>query len=173
MAGRLLAEIRQNKPFEMLEEEAVLNIHRTSEVLGQALVEFLKEYQLSHTQYNVLRILRGAGSDGATCSGIAERMITRDPDITRLLDRLEGRGLVARERSREDRRVVVTTITGTGLDLLASLDEPLRNFLRARMGGMERGALTGLIEQLEQVRELFTNPTKIDEKENDNGNHSI
>ena len=155
----------------MVEEEAVLNIHRTAEVLGQALGEFLKDYQLSHTQYNVLRILRGAGDDGATCSGIAERMITRDPDITRLLDRLEGRGLVARERSREDRRVVVTTITGTGLDLLASLDEPLRNFLRARLGGMERGALVGLIEQLEQVRELFANPTKIDEKENDNGNH--
>ena len=105
MAGRLLAEIRQSKPFDMVEEEAVLNIHRTAEVLGQASAEFLKDYKLSHTQYNVLRILRGAGPDGATCSGIAERMITRDPDITRLLDRLEGRGLVARERSREDRRV--------------------------------------------------------------------
>lgn len=157
MAGKLLAEIRQNKPFELPEEEAVLNVHRTAEVLGQAMADFLRDYQLSHTQYNVLRILRGAEPDGATCSGIAERMITRDPDITRLLDRMETRMLVARERSREDRRVVITRITAAGLELVGSIDEPLRQFLRARMGSMDRQDLAGLIGQLEQLRELFLN----------------
>jgi len=157
VAGKLLAEIRQNKPFELPEEEAVLNVHRTAEVLGQAMADFLRDYQLSHTQYNVLRILRGAEPDGATCSGIAERMITRDPDITRLLDRMETRMLVARERSREDRRVVITRITAAGLELVGSIDEPLRQFLRARMGSMDRQDLAGLIGQLEQLRELFLN----------------
>lgn len=160
MAGRLIAEIKQTRPFELLEEEAVLNIARTAEVLGQSLGEFLREYQLSHTQYNVLRILRGAGEAGATCSQIAERMISHDPDITRLLDRLENRGLIARVRGKEDRRVVETRITSEGLRLLAGLDEPLRNLLRGRLGGIGRQRLSALIDQLEQIRDLFTNPGK-------------
>ena len=160
MAGRLIAEIKQTRPFELLEEEAVLNIARTAEVLGQSLGEFLREYQLSHTQYNVLRILRGAGEAGATCSQIAERMISHDPDITRLLDRLENRGLIARVRGKEDRRVVETRITSDGLHLLAGLDEPLRNLLRGRLGGIGRQRLSALIDQLEQIRDLFTNPGK-------------
>jgi DNA-binding MarR family transcriptional regulator len=155
MPGRLQAEIRQTKPFAMIEEEAVLNIARTAEVLGQGLSTLLRDYELTQTQYNVLRILRGAGEAGATCSQISERMINRDPDITRLLDRLETRGLVGRERSKEDRRVVVTTITAQGLALLGGLDEPLRNYLRDRMGKMDRAGLEHLIGQLEQIRELF------------------
>ncbi len=158
MAGRLLAEIRQTKPFELLEEEAVLNIARTAEVLGQSMAEFLREYQLSHTQYNVLRILRGAGDAGLTCSHIAERMIGRDPDITRLLDRLESRGLIARERSTEDRRLVVTRIVPAGLTLLSTIDEPLRNLLRSRLAGIGKQNLSAMIDQLELVRELFADP---------------
>jgi DNA-binding MarR family transcriptional regulator len=154
--GKLLAEIQQTKPFELIEEEAVLNIVRTAEVLAQHNSAFLREYQLSETQYNVLRILRGAGPAGATCSQIGERMITRDPDITRLLDRLESRGLVNRERSKEDRRVVVSKISSEGLVLLGSIDAPLRKLLRDRMGSMGRASLESLIDQLERVRDLFT-----------------
>ena len=153
--GKLLAEIRQTKPFDLLEEEAVLNIARTAEVLSQNQAAFLREYGLSQTQYNVLRILRGAGSPGITCSQIGERMINHDPDITRLLDRLESRALVTRERSKEDRRVVLTTITADGLVLLGSIDKPLRKYLRERMGGMARASLEALIGHLEQVREFF------------------
>jgi DNA-binding MarR family transcriptional regulator len=153
--GKLLAEIHQNKPFELLEEEAVLNILRTAEVLARHSGAFLRQYQLSEAQYNVLRILRGAGPAGATCSQIGERMITRDPDITRLLDRLETRGLVGRERSKADRRVVMTTISADGLALLGTIDEPLRKYLRDRMGRMGTASLESLIGQLEQVRELF------------------
>jgi DNA-binding MarR family transcriptional regulator len=158
VAGRLIAEIKQTRPFDLLEEEAVLNIARTAEVLGQSLAEVLRDYQLSHTQYNVLRILRGAGQAGATCSEVAERMIGHDPDITRLLDRLESRGLIARERGKEDRRVVETRITPEGLHLLKGIDEPLRNLLRGRLGGIGRQRLSALIDQLEQIRELFSNP---------------
>jgi DNA-binding MarR family transcriptional regulator len=153
--GKLAAEIQQTKPFALLEEEAVLNIMRTAEVLGQATSEFLRDYDLSPTQYNVLRILRGAEPSGAACSQIGERMINHDPDITRLLDRLEARNLIGRERSREDRRVVVTRITRQGLDLLAELDRPVRAFLKARLGKLDQLGLTALIGQLEQIREVF------------------
>jgi DNA-binding MarR family transcriptional regulator len=153
--GKLLTELQQTKPFELIEEEALLNIARTAEVIGQRTAEFMREYQLSPAQYNVLRILRGAGEAGATCSGIGERMVSHDPDITRLLDRLEGRGLIARERSRQDRRVVVTTISSEGLALLGSIDEPLRKFARDRMGKVSKVDLESLIGQLEQIRELF------------------
>jgi len=153
--GKLAVEIKQTKPFELVEEEAVLNIARTAEVLSQSMAEFLREYQLSQTQYNVLRILRGAGDSGATCSQIAERMIGRDPDITRLLDRLEARGLVMRERSTADRRVVMTRIAPDGLAILSTLDAPLKGLLRDRMSSMDRESLSTLIGLLEQVRELF------------------
>jgi DNA-binding MarR family transcriptional regulator len=153
--GKLLAEIHQTRPFDLLEEEAVLNIARTAEVLAQHVAGFLREFQLSQTQYNVLRILRGAGPSGATCSQLGERMIAHDPDITRLLDRLETRGLINRERSKEDRRVVVTTISAEGLALIGRIDEPLRKYLRDRMGRIGKAGLESLIGQLEQVRELF------------------
>jgi len=158
--GKLAVEIRQTKPFDAIEEEALLNIIRTAEVLGQHMAGFLRDFQLSQTQYNVLRILRGAGEAGATCSQIGDRMINHDPDITRLLDRLESRGLIARERSKEDRRVVITRISPEGLALVGSIDEPLRRHVRERMGGIGRADMERLIGQLEQVRELFRHSTK-------------
>jgi DNA-binding MarR family transcriptional regulator len=160
VAGKLITEIKQTKPFDLVEEEAVLNIARTAEVLGQIMAEFMRDYQLSPTQYNVLRILRGAGEAGATCSQIGERMISHDPDITRLLDRLESRGLIARERCKEDRRVVKTRITQEGSGLLGRIDDPLRTLLRARLGGIGESRLSALIDQLEQIRDLFANPGK-------------
>jgi DNA-binding MarR family transcriptional regulator len=158
--GKLAVEIRQTKPFDAIEEEALLNIIRTAEVLGQHMAGFLRDFQLSQTQYNVLRILRGAGEAGATCSQIGDRMINHDPDITRLLDRLESRGLIARERSKQDRRVVITRISPEGLALVGSIDEPLRRHVRERMGGIGRADMETLIGQLEQIRELFRHSTK-------------
>ena len=153
MAGRLAQEIKQSKPFATVAEEAVLNVMRTAEVLQQQMTELLKPYGISETQYNVLRILRGAGECGATCTQAAERMVTRDPDMTRLLDRLETRGLVRRERSKEDRRVVVTRITPEGLDLLASLDAPIRQYLEERVGRLGPERLGQVIDLLEELRQ--------------------
>ena len=155
MPGRLQTEIHQTRPFEAIEEEAVLNIVRTAEVLQRALVEFLKEFDLSPTQYNVLRILRGAGAAGATCSQIGERLLTHDPDITRLLDRMDARRLIARERSSTDRRAIITRISADGLALVGSIDAPLRTLTQSRMGKFGRDALAGLIAELERVREAF------------------
>src|SRR4029079_5455628 len=99
MAGRLQKEIQQTRPFGSLEEEAFLGLQRTADALARRAYDVLKPSGLSATQYNVLRILRGAGEAGLACGEIGERMITRDPDITRLLDRLEARHLIARARS--------------------------------------------------------------------------
>src|SRR5512147_3192394 len=130
MGGKLAREIRQNKPFATREEEAVLNLVRTHESLQQRLVEFLKPFGLTLTQYNMLRILRGAGLEGVTCSQATERMLTPDPDITRLLDRMESNGLIRRDRSKEDRRVVITRITDHGLELVNRIDAPLQRLLQ-------------------------------------------
>jgi DNA-binding MarR family transcriptional regulator len=102
MASRLQTEIRQTKPFKSLEEEAFLNLQRTAGVLMHGLEAGLKPAGLSASQYNVLRILRGTGAEGLACGDIAPRMVSWDPDITRLLDRLEARGLVKRTRDRAD-----------------------------------------------------------------------
>jgi DNA-binding MarR family transcriptional regulator len=112
----------------------------------------LRPTGLSPTQYNVLRILRGAEPDGLVCREIGERMITRDPDITRLLDRLEERGLVARSRGTEDRRVIVTRITREGLRILESLDEPIEALHLKQVGHLGPERLKGLIALLEAIR---------------------
>ena len=130
MAGRLQAEIRQRKPFVSTEEETYLNLVRTADAITRKLELLLQPHGLTGTQYNVLRILRGAGDDGATCSAIGERLIAFDPDVTRLLDRLEKARLVQRSRSTVDRRVVMTVITAAGLALLEKLDAPVESLLR-------------------------------------------
>ena len=152
MAGRLAKEIRQSKPFALIEEEAVLNLGRTFEVLQQKLSEAFKPHQLTPTQYNVLRILRGAGPEGVTCSQAGERMVNHDPDMTRLLDRLEARKLVERKRSSQDRRIVITRITRTGMALVNSLDEPLKALLKQHVGHVGKEKLEQLIDTLEILR---------------------
>ncbi len=129
------------------EEAAFLDLQRTCDLLSRRLVQVLKSEELSSTQYNVLRILRGS-PDGLPCGEIANRMITRDPDITRLLDRMEKRGLISRWRETKDRRVVMARITGNGLKVLGRLDEPVENAHREQLGhlGKERlGVLTELL----------------------------
>ena len=152
MTGRLQSEIRQTRPFKCVEEEAFLNLVRTVEVLGRGIAEVLKDAGLSPTQYNVLRILRGAGSAGHACCEIGERLLTHDPDITRLLDRLEERGLVSRTRDERDRRVVTTRITDEGLRLLSELDAPMTQTHVGQLGHLGPERLQSLIELLEQAR---------------------
>lgn len=123
--GELKDEIRQTKPFASLEEEVYLNIQRTAEALSWAVAEVLKNSDLTPVQYNVLRILRGAGTKGLMCNEIGERLVTKDSDVTRLVVRLEGLGLIERERCSNDRRIIYSRITDKGLALLAELDEPI------------------------------------------------
>jgi DNA-binding MarR family transcriptional regulator len=153
VAKSIQSEIHQTKQFNSLEEEALIALQRTADQLHWRMSEMLKAHGLSPTQYNALRILRGAGAEGRACSEIAERMINRDPDITRLVDRLERRGLVARSREGQDRRVITTRITPAGLDLLQSLDRPIEDFNRKLLGPMGEPQLRKLIQLLEAARE--------------------
>src|SRR5271170_5159783 len=121
------------KPGSSPEEVAHLEMMRTMEALSHRFAQVLRVEDLSSTQYNVLRILRGA-SEGLPCGEIGNRMVTRDSDITRLLDRLEKRALVSRNRDSKDRRTVWTQITPDGLELLARLDEPVRAAHLERLG---------------------------------------
>ena len=123
----LQAELKKKHPFESLEQEALLNVLRTSDQLNAEFTKLFNTHGLSGPQYNVLRILRGAGGDGLPCLEIAGQMITRMPDITRLVDRLETAGFVERCRTDADRRVVLVKITPGGLDLLERLDQPVRD----------------------------------------------
>src|SRR5271157_2893757 len=122
MARGLQGELKQKVPFRSREQEAYLSLLRTADALQSSVEARLKEFGLTGTQYNALRILRGAGAEGLACSEVGERMITRDPDITRLLDRLQKLGLVERARGKRDRRVVYGKITAAGLKLLRELD---------------------------------------------------
>lgn len=133
------------------EEAAFLDLLRTCDQLSRGLLDVLKPAELSPTQYNVLRILRGA-KEGLMCGEIAGRMITRDPDITRLLDRMEKRGLIARSRETKDRRIVLTRITQQGLDILAELEEPIQGAHRKQLGHLGRARLRQLAELLREVR---------------------
>ena len=154
MAGRLANEIKQ-KSFATPEAEAALNIFKTAEILGQRVNECLKEFGMTSTQYNVLRILRGAGSSGLACSQLSERMITHDPDITRLLDRMENSGWVIRQRGCQDRRVVIAKITPEALSLIGKMDKPLAERLKSTLGRLGKPALTNLVDLLEDVRETL------------------
>ena len=133
------------------EELAFLDLVRTTEMLSRPLERLMKEDDLSPAQYNVLRILRGS-PDGLTCGEIGNRMLTRDPDITRLLDRMEKRNLIARNRDDEDRRVVLARITTVGLEILANLDQPIRDTHRKLLGHLGPERLKGLRELLAVCR---------------------
>lgn len=139
--------LARQKPVASPEEAAFLDLLRTTDLLSRGPARVLKSEDLSATQYNVLRILRGA-REGLPCGEIANRMITRDPDITRLLDRLEKRSLIVRARDTLDRRTVVTRISSQGLKLLARLDEPVQNAHRKQLGHLGRQRLEALSELL-------------------------
>ena len=155
MAGKLAREIKQTKPFATLEQEAALNLQRTAAVLEQSFEAALKPHGISATQYNALRILRGAGPKGLSCQEVGSRMIRLDPDLTRLFDRLEARGFLTRARGEEDRRVVQVRISPDGIRLLASIDGELEGYLEKRLGRMSGKKLRQLIDLSEEARSFF------------------
>ena len=152
MSADLRGEIKQSKPFRSLEEEAMLNLARTEAVLAHAFGDALKPYAITATQYNVLRILRGAGERGLCRHEVRDRLISPVPDVTRLLDRLEEAQLVVRERGTEDRRLVSTKITTAGLQLLEELDAPIEEIHQRQLGHLSEKELRRLIELLTAAR---------------------
>ena len=147
----LQIELKQSRPF-AVGDEAQLAVQRTSEVLLRGMAELLRGYGLTPTQYNVLRILRGAGPEGLPCAEVGARMVNHEPDVSRLLDRLHRMGLIVRERAASDRRVVLTRITPEGLALLARLDGPTSELGRRRLEGFTDEELRTLVALLEKMR---------------------
>ena len=152
MPSRLAAAIKQTKPFVSIEEEVFLAVQRTASDLNQGIAELLRVEGLTTPQYNVLRILRGAGSAGLACGEISERLVNRDPDVTRLLDRMEKQDLIVRTRESADRRVVTSRITARGRELLARLDKPVAEAHVRRLGHLGQTKLRKLLELLEEAR---------------------
>jgi len=151
--GRLQQEIRQSRPFRSTGQEALLSLLRTADIVKHRFHQFFESAGITFQQYNVLRILRGAGEEGLPTLEIGARMIERTPGITRLMDRLEGKGLVRRERCPEDRRKVLCYLSPTGRSLLASLDAPVEEVDEVIFRGMEEAELSTLIRILDQLRD--------------------
>ena len=152
MANRILEEIRQTRPFATLKEEAALNIVRTADALRRGGELLFRRHGITSAQYNVLRILRGAGDRGLHCGAIAERMITAEPDITRLLMRMERLGLLVRQRNGSDRRMVTAIVTDRGLQVLDELEAPLRELQEQQFARLSEREIEALIHGLEKVR---------------------
>jgi DNA-binding MarR family transcriptional regulator len=152
MAGKLQAELRKKKPFEVLEQEVMLNLMKTAHALAHPFTQLFKKSGLTESTYNVLRILRGHGDAGVPCHEIAEQMVSYDPDLTRLLDRLETAKLVKRERSCTDRRVIMARIAPEGLKILSQLDHPILELHRHQLQHMSPTKLRTLIDLLEEAR---------------------
>ena len=156
----LKLEIEQQRPFSTLEEEALLNLVRTSDFLGRAQQRKMREWGVTSTQYNVLRILRGAHPQGLTCSAIGSRMITAEPDVTRLLTRLKALKLIRQQHDRRDRRVLWTQISPAGLRLLAKMDPVVNHAPVELLGHMTPEELTELIRLLELARQRCKDAAK-------------
>ena len=152
MPSSLRDEIRQTRPFQSPGQEAFLALGRTWSVLDHAFSEALKPFGITPTQYNVLRILRGAGEPGLCRAEVIDRMVSRVPDATRLLDRLEAMGLSLRSRDPQDRRYVRTRITAQGRDLLAALDDSVQMLHARHLDGLDDSELEGLIRTLARIR---------------------
>jgi DNA-binding MarR family transcriptional regulator len=153
----LKSEIEQKQPFASAEEEAFLNIVRTSDCLLRALQRRTRGWGLTSTQYNVLRILRGAGAQELTCAAIGARMIAAEPDITRLLARLKRLKLIRQHRDRQDRRVVQTQITDAGLKLLRAMDPVIQRVPVELLGHMSRAELAEFVRLVEIARQPCVN----------------
>lgn len=153
MVSKIQDEIKQRKPFKSIASEAHVALLRTADVVGRGITDVLKPFGVSPTQYNVLRILRGAGPTGLACGEIGERMITQDPDITRLLDRMEKAGWIERTRDSRDRRVVKTRLTKQGKKLIDDLEEPLARMERQVLKRVGEKRLRDLVDLLDVMRE--------------------
>jgi DNA-binding MarR family transcriptional regulator len=155
MSSRLQAEIKQTKPFPRRSSEALLSILRTAALLEYQVNEVLRPFGITELQYNVLRILRGAGPKGWCGREIAERLVSKVPDVSRLLDRMEGMQLLRRERDAADRRHVTARITPRGLRLLDEATPKLDAFERERFGHLDAERLQHLIDGLADVRDAL------------------
>ena len=153
MPATLRSDLRQTKPFTSLSQECFLNVLRTSTALVDAMEDLFKPYGISGTQYNVLRILRGSEPDGLCRNALRDRMLTRMPDMTRLLDRMEEAGLVLRTRDSDDRRLVSTRITDRALRLLDELNQPVSELHEAQLGHLTDAQLRSLIDLLTRARD--------------------
>jgi DNA-binding MarR family transcriptional regulator len=150
---KLQDELKQGEPFRDVEQEAYLSIIRTAAVLEHSMAQALKAFEITPTQYNVLRILRGAGGGGLCRNEVGERLVTAVPDVTRLLDRMEDVGWIVRERSKTDRRLVSTKITKKGSDLLARVDERICGIHGEQLGHLSKRDLKTLVTLLGDVRD--------------------
>ena len=148
----LATTLKQNRPFVSLEQEVYLSILRTASELSYAVDQFFRPFDITPSQYNVLRILRGAGADGLCRNEISARMVTATPDMTRLLDRMEKAGWVTRERAEEDRRQVSTHITKPGMELLARLERPTTDFVTPLFAGATISDLKTVLKVNDQIR---------------------
>jgi DNA-binding MarR family transcriptional regulator len=149
----LRKEIRQERPFVSEREEAFLNLQRTAALHSQSLAALLKGYGVTPTQYNAMRILRGAHPAAISCKEVGERMVTPVPDVTRLVDRLEKRGFVERARGSEDRRVVEVSITEEGRAVLKALDQPIARWMDSELSSLSDEEIENLIGLLEKARQ--------------------
>ncbi len=152
MPSRLQDELQQTKAFGSLRQEAILQMARSSAVFSHSWEQYLRGFGITGTQYNVLRILRGAGDAGLSRHAVSCRMVTRVPDVSRLLDRMTAGGLVTRARGTDDRRKVNTAITPKGLSILAELDVPSLRVPDEQLGHMSDEHIRRLIELLEEAR---------------------
>jgi MarR family 2-MHQ and catechol resistance regulon transcriptional repressor len=152
MKPNLQEEIKQTKPFGSLQEELWLNLSRTTAMVGHVIEQKLRSYGLSPTQYNVLRILRGAGANGLCQYEIGERLVAQVPDVPRIVERMEKAGWVQRVRGVADRRVVMASLTDTGLALAAELDQPTLEIAAEIFGEMSDDDMRRLIDLLVAAR---------------------
>ena len=144
--------LKQTRPFVSLEQEVYLSILRTASELSYAVDQFFGQFDITQSQYNVLRILRGTGADGLCRNEISERMVTATPDMTRLLDRMEKAGWVTRKRAEDDRRQVSTHITKSGMELLARLEKPTGDFVTPIFAGTTISDLKTVLKVNDQIR---------------------
>jgi len=149
----LQAELKQNKPFKSLKEEAHLSIQRTAALLEHAFETALKPHKITGTQYNVLRILRGSEPDGLCRNEVGARLVRQVPDVTRLLDRLEDARLISRQRAGTDRRYVTTRITRAGLRLLDQVQHRIDEIHEEQLGHLDEAQLRRLVTLLAAVRQ--------------------
>jgi DNA-binding MarR family transcriptional regulator len=152
MASKLQDEIKQAIPFESVEEELLLNLLRTAAMADHALEHALRPHGLSSTQYNVLRILRGAGQQGLCQYEIGDRLVAQVPDVPRIVDRMEKAGWVQRERGVADRRMVMASLTAEGRALVGALDEPMQRVIKGVFQPLAPDGMARLIELLVAAR---------------------
>lgn len=152
MPKSLQEELKQSKPFASVEVEAYVSLMRTYAVLSQPVNDLFKSYGITQTIYNLLRIIRGGPQEGVPCAIIADRLVTRVPDVTRLVDRAVEAGLVERNRPDSDRRVVLLTLTSKGTQLLNDMQEPMLQALHAQIKGLNKDELATLVDLLARLR---------------------